>query len=151
MFILRGILAACISSALVAAAQAANPASALEWAKQIQVEGSGVTQVAGVASDRRGSLYITGSTSSSAFSATHVYGGATGTSALVVKLNPAGKVVYAIRVGGSGMDSKAGIAVTCDGGVYVGKPASSTDFPVTPGAYQTTPGPGNVVFRLNAP
>ena len=150
MFILRGNLAACFSSALIAAARAANPAPALEWVKKIQAEGPGVTQVAGVASDGQGSLYIAGSASSSAFPATHVYGGASGTSAFVVKLGPAGKVVYAIRVGGSGMDTTAGVAVTGDGGVDVGGPTSSADFPVTKGAYQTTRAPGNFIFRLNA-
>jgi len=90
MFLFRGILIACFVPALVSAA---NPAPALEWAKQIQVGGAGATQVAAVASGGQGSLYIAASTSSSAFPATHVYGAASLISAFVVKLDPEGNVV----------------------------------------------------------
>ena len=155
MFLFRGLFTVCFVPVLTGAA---NPAPALEWVKQIQVAGAGVTQVAGVASDGQGSLYIAGSTSSSAFPATHVYGPASGTSAFVVKLDPGGNVVYAIRVGGSGTDTAAGVAVASDGGVYVAGTTGSADFPVTKGAYQTTPWvpvpaqvqSSNFVFRLNA-
>ncbi len=152
----RGLFTVCFAPALVGAA---NPAPALEWVKQIQVGDPGATQVAGVASDGQGSLYIAGSTYSSAFPATHVYGPASLMSAFVVKLDPSGNVAYAIRVGGSGSASAAGIAVASDGGVYVAGTTSSMDFPVTTGAYQTAPypkalvptisQPGNFVFRLN--
>ena len=57
----------------------------------------------------------------------------------MVKLNPAGTaLVYSTYLGGSGLDVAYGIAVDGSGNAYVTGNTGSTDFPTTPGAYQTT-------------
>jgi uncharacterized protein (TIGR03437 family) len=146
---------------LLPAAFAANPTSspapALGWVTQIL--GSGTNQVTAAATDIQGNLYVTGSTSSADFPATRTFGSAAGTSAFVLKLDPNGQIVYAARAGGTGVVAAAGIAVTGDGGVYVGGTATTADFPVTNHAYQTSPpaasaitgqtAGGTFLFRLN--
>jgi hypothetical protein len=59
---------------------------------------------------------------------------------LVAKLDPAGGLVYASRIGGSLVDasSGSGIAVDGDGHAYVTGSAVTADFPTTEGAYRTT-------------
>lgn len=134
----RGTLSSFLLTATLAAAPGSNPSAAIQWVKQIN--GSGVNQVAGTAVDAEGNFYITGTTSSPDFPATKTLGTASGaTSAFVVTLDPNGQILYAIRVGGSGTDASVGVAVGSDGSVYVAGTTSSTDFPVTKGAYQTTP------------
>jgi hypothetical protein len=65
-------------------------------------------------------------------------GSGTGVNAFVTKLNAAGSgLVYSTYLGGTGIDLGHGIAV--DGsGAYVTGNTSSSDFPTTPGAFQTT-------------
>src|SRR5207244_8099832 len=58
--------------------------------------------------------------------------------AFVTKVNPAGTgLVYSTYLGGSGIDLCNGIAVDVAGNAYVTGFAGSTDFPTTPGAFQT--------------
>ena len=93
--------------------------------------------------DGAGSAYVTGGTKSSDFPTTP---GAFDTSynggncdAFVVKLNPAGSgLAYATFLGGSGGDYGYGIAVDGTGSAYVTGGTSSTDFPTTPGAFDTS-------------
>ena len=60
------------------------------------------------------------------------------TTGLVAKLNAAGSaLVYATYLGGSGGDAVASIAVDPSGDAYVTGSSHSTDFPTTPGAFQT--------------
>jgi hypothetical protein len=67
----------------------------------------------------------------------------------VTKLSPAGDaLVYSTYLGGSGTDYAKGVAVDSDHNVYVAGTTASPDFPVTPGAYQTTPS-GNFVTKLD--
>ena len=117
--------------------------------------GSYNTNGTGIAIDSAGNSYVTGSTSSDfpttagAFqtvypgSAPGAPGGPTG---FVSKLNPAGTgLVYSTYLGGPGGASGAGIAVDSTGNVYVAGDAISagflgaipSDFPTTPGAFQT--------------
>jgi len=56
--------------------------------------------------------------------------------AFVVKLNPAGQIVYATYLGGAGADAGLGIAVDSAGSAYVVGSTSSQNFPVTAGAVQ---------------
>ncbi|MBI4492931.1 MAG: SBBP repeat-containing protein [Chloroflexi bacterium] len=96
----------------------------------------------GIAVDRTGSAYVTGSTSSTDFPTT---AGAFDTSlnnsadTFVVKLNPTGTgLAYATFLGGSNDDSGAAIAVDAAGSAYVTGYTLSTDFPTTAGAFDTT-------------
>jgi Tol biopolymer transport system component len=101
------------------------------------------TQGLSIAVDSAGSAYITGFTSSASFPTT---AGAFQTAlngssdAFITKLNPAGDaLVYSTYLGGSSGDSGSAIAADSEGSAYVGGSTSSANFPVTPGAFQTTP------------
>jgi len=101
----------------------------------------------GIAVDTASSAYVTGSTHSSdfpttagAFEATFV--GAFGAEdAFVTKLNSTGSaLVYSTYLGGTGQDHGQSIAVDSSGNAYVTGVTESTNFPTTPGAFQTTIG-----------
>lgn len=74
----------------------------------------------------------------------------------VTKLNPTGTgLVYSTYLGGSsGQDYTNAIAVDSSANAYIAGSATSTDFPATPGAFETvntTPGqPFSFVSKLNA-
>jgi hypothetical protein len=115
----------------------------------------------GIAVDASGNAYVTGGTLSSNFPVTpgafqttcpecnnHIVG-----DTFVSKLNPVGSaLVYSTYLGGSGQDGDFGIAVDASGNAYVTGFTSSSDFPTTPGAFQTTlKGSQNAFFsKLNA-
>ncbi len=98
----------------------------------------------GIAVDSAGNAYVTGLTGSTDFPVTPgafqtTFGG--GIDAFVTKLNPSGTVlVYSTYLGGSSNDYANGIAVDSAGNAYVTGDTSSTNFPTTPGAFQTTSG-----------
>jgi Beta-propeller repeat/Abnormal spindle-like microcephaly-assoc'd, ASPM-SPD-2-Hydin len=110
--------------------------------------GSGSDSGNSVAVDSAGNAYVTGSTSSIDFPIAPgglqtVCGGACTNDAFISKLDPTGSVlVYSTYLGGSGTDSGNGIAVDGSGNVYVDGYTYSTDFPTTPGAFQTACGGG---------
>ncbi|HKZ62878.1 MAG TPA: PKD domain-containing protein [Thermoplasmata archaeon] len=90
-----------------------------------------------------GSAYVTGFTDSTDFPVTpgafNTTGGSLG-DAFVAKLSPAGSsLLYATYLGGAGYDIGRSIAVS-NGSAYVTGFTDSTDFPVTPGAFNTTGG-----------
>ena len=60
----------------------------------------------------------------------------------MTKLNPTGSapLVYSTYLGGNGDDAGNGIAVDGTGNAYVTGNTGSTNFPTTPGAFQTTSG-----------
>jgi hypothetical protein len=96
----------------------------------------------GIAIDGGGNAYVTGVTWSSDFPTTP---GAFDTSyngycdAFVVKLNPNGSsLVYGTFIGGSSGDYGEGIAVDGGGNAYVTGWTYSSDFPTTPGAFDTS-------------
>ena len=72
----------------------------------------------------------------------------------VTKLNAAGTaLVYSTYIGGSGQDYGFAIAVDGSGNAYVAGTTYSTNYSVTPGAFQTTYGGGRgdvLVTKLNA-
>jgi uncharacterized protein (TIGR03437 family) len=70
------------------------------------------------------------------------------TDAFVAKFSPTGSLIWSTYVGGTQEDSVGAIAVDTAGNVYVAGTTSSTDFPVTSGALQTT-GAG-FLFKLDA-
>jgi hypothetical protein len=95
----------------------------------------------GIAVDSSGNAYMTGSTSSSDFPTTS---GAFQTAlrgygnAFVSKLNAAGSaVVYSTYLGGSHWEGGSSIPVDASGNAFVTGVTSSSDFPTTPGAFQT--------------
>jgi uncharacterized repeat protein (TIGR01451 family) len=103
--------------------------------------GSGTAFAYGVAVDTSGNAYITGQTDSTDFPTVRpfqaTYAGAQ--DSFVTKLNAAGSaLVYSTYLGGSGNDEAYGIAVDASGSAYVTGWTSSTNFPTTSGAFQTT-------------
>jgi hypothetical protein len=96
----------------------------------------------GIALDASGSVYVTGSTSSTDFPTTV---GAFDTTSnglgdvFVTKFNPTGSaLVYSTFLGGSTSDEAHGIAVDASGSAYVTGPTTSSNFPTTVGAFDTT-------------
>jgi len=111
-----------------------------------------------IAADPTGAVYITGTTSSATMPVMNplpapnnaLHGSA---NIFVAKMNPAGTaLVYSTYLGGTGSDSGGHIAIDSSGNAYVAGGTTSTDFPVTSGAYQATlAGTKNVtVTELNA-
>ncbi len=118
--------------------------------------GSGDDAGQGIALDSLGSAYVTGFTSSTNFPhsvAAFQTKLAGSFDAFVTKLNLAGSapLVYSTYLGGSSDDRGFGVAVDSSGNAYVTGYTTSTDFPTTPGAFQTTYAGGADVFvtKLN--
>src|SRR5207244_4370657 len=114
--------------------------------------GSAPDQARGIALDAAGNAYVTGNTSSSDFPTSPgayqtTFGGGFGSGlgdAFVAKLDPTGSaLIYSTYLGGSGDDVAYGIALDSSGNAYVVGATASTDFPTTPGAFQTTFGGGD--------
>jgi Bacterial Ig-like domain (group 3)/Beta-propeller repeat len=108
--------------------------------------GEGGSSGFGIAPDSAGDAYVTGGagpsfpTTPGAFQTTCGNGGTCG-NVFVTEINPAGSaLVYSTYLGGSGgfvsADSGSGIAVDGAGNAYV-TGAANSNFPVTPGAFQT--------------
>lgn len=95
----------------------------------------------GIAVDRSGSAVLTGVTTNAGFATTQ---GALQTAAaslydgFVLKLDPAGGVIYSTRLGGENNDQGDAVTLDADGNVYVVGTTASKTFPVTAGAYQTS-------------
>jgi hypothetical protein len=107
--------------------------------------GSAADNAAAVAVDAAGSAYITGSTTSADFPVVNALQAAInrtqafGNDTFVTKLSLDGtSIIYSTFLGGSNGDVGHGIAVDSQGNVYVAGETSSSDFPVTQGAFQTT-------------
>jgi hypothetical protein len=121
--------------------------------------GSGGDDGTGIAVDSAGYTYVVGYTESSDFPTTPgafqtVCGGgscgANNGDVFVAKIDPTGSaLVYSTYLGGSGDDVGSGIAVDSAGNAYVTGETQSTDFPTTPGAFQTTCC-GAFVTKVNA-
>jgi len=108
----------------------------------------------GIGLDTLGNAYVTGATTSTNFPTTPgafqtAFGGL---DAFVTKLNPTGSaLIYSTRLGGSQFEEGRGIAVDTFGNAYVTGATGSTNFPTTPGAFQTSSGGGGDAFvtKLN--
>jgi uncharacterized repeat protein (TIGR01451 family) len=122
--------------------------------------GNGLDAGNGIAVDASGNAYVIGLTGSTDFpttagafqTASHGGNPNCPCDAFVTKLNATGTgLVYSTYLGGSGEERGRGIAVDASGDAYVTGTTASTDFPATPGAFQTTFGGINDVFvtKLN--
>ena len=93
--------------------------------------------VARVAADSAGNTYLAGSRNAGALS-----------EAVVMKLDPTGKIVLFTILSDKGNESANDLAVDAAGNIYVAGSTSSPDFPLH-NAFQSTPGPGFLV-KLSA-
>ena len=117
--------------------------------------GSQVDNGQSIAVDSTGNAYAVGFSSSTDFPTTP---GALDTTAngafdvTVTKLNPAGSALaYSSYLGGQGFDTPGDVTVDSSGNAYVTGGAGSTDFPTTPGAFDTTSdGSDGFVTKLNS-
>ena len=98
----------------------------------------------GIAVDTQGCAYVTGITTSVDFPVTPgafqtTYGG--NTDAFVTKFASNGaSLIYSTYVGGSGIEADNFISLDTEGCAYITGGTTSADFPITPGAFQTTAG-----------
>ncbi len=118
--------------------------------------GSGDDRGHGIALDSSGRAYLTGITSSPDFPTASpiqaAFGGGS-SDAFVTKLNATGSaLVFSTYLGGSGTDQGNGIAVGSSGEAYVTGITFSSNFPTTPGSFQTAFGgvADAFVTKLNA-
>ncbi len=102
--------------------------------------GNSIDEVRGIAVDPAGNAYVAGATSSNRFPTTAGVFQTTpkgGGDCFVAKLNPSGTaLVYSTLLGGNSLDTTSAIGIDAAGDAYVTGQTSSTDFPVTPGAFQ---------------
>ncbi len=125
----------------------------------------GSANITAAAIDAAGNVYLTGSTEDASFRTTPGvvqpnFGGGTCVSyfggplnplnypcddAIVVKLDPAGNVVFATFLGGSGLDDGTAIAVDASGNIYVAGNTSASNQQV-PNNFRLTPG---AAFNFN--
>src|SRR5262249_26560094 len=120
------------------------PGSALVYSTYLG--GTNFDEGLGIAVDAGGHAHVTGVALSPDFPTQEAFqtsfGG--GFDAFVTKLDPTGTaLVYSSFLGGSGFDVGFGIAVDSLGQTYVTGFTTSSNFPTTPGAFQTTFGGGS--------
>lgn len=102
--------------------------------------GGGNDEGDGIAVDSSGNVVVTGQTESSDFSlANPRQANLQGTmDAFVTKFAPSGtSLVYSTYLGGNSGEAGRGVAVDSSGNAYVAGVTFSTNFPTTPGAFQT--------------
>src|SRR5436190_691631 len=88
--------------------------------------GSGIDAGSGIAVDATGAVYVTGSTTSTAFQPAN----SGNQDAVVVKLSADGsRLIYSTYLGGSGEEEIGGIAVDLAGAAYISGATLSADFP----------------------
>jgi hypothetical protein len=111
--------------------------------------GSGAESSNAIAMDKSGSVYITGSTTSTDFPTKNAYQKAYGGGeydVFVTKLSPSGKsLIYSTYWGGSDNEDATGIAVDSSGAAYVTGNTWSPDMPLK-NAYQGTSAGGGDYF-----
>ncbi len=102
--------------------------------------GSSLDTCSGIAVDSSGNAYVTGTTYSANFPIqAPLQSSLLGTAnAFVAKINPAGTgLVFSTYIGGSGIDNGVALTVDSSGSAYIAGATSSSDFPLTSGAFQT--------------
>src|SRR5579859_327394 len=139
--------------------QTTTTANGAAWVTKLNVGGSaliystflggttGTSAGNSVKVDTAGNAYVTGYTCASDFPTTagvvqSTFGGdctPAGGDAFVTKLNPTGSApVYSTYLGGSGDDVGFSIGLDQSNNAYTTGRSSSTNYPVTPGAFQST-------------
>lgn len=106
---------------------------------------SGSDQAFDVAVDASGSAYVTGFTTATDFPTMNPFQGTLlgFQNAFVTKFSPSGStLIYSTYLGGNNATSGNGITVDSAGNAYVTGNTQSTNFPTTPGAFQSAPGAG---------
>ena len=111
------------------------------------IGGSAIESGGLVAVDAAGNLAIAGTTTSVDYPVTDTSKLTTGTNdATVTEIDPTGsKLVYSTIFGGNGVEAaqgSGGIALDASGNIFVSSDTSSTNLPVTSGAFQPTYGGG---------
>jgi len=108
----------------------------------------------GIAVDAIGNAYVTGWTSSGDFpTTTDAYDQSSNGSddVFVTKLDPAGAALtYSTFIGGGSYDRGLSLAIDGLGSAYVTGWTDSSNFPTTPGAFDTSGAPGAFVAKLSA-
>jgi hypothetical protein len=129
----------------------------VSYAYSTYLGGTGNDSGYGIAFDNTGNAYITGQTDSTDYPTTTgvvAPGHKGGTDVFVTKISADGSsLVYSTYVGGTGDDSGNGIAVDASGNAYVAGGTTSSNFPATTGAFQTSlkGTTGNAfIFKLNS-
>jgi uncharacterized protein (TIGR03437 family) len=104
--------------------------------------GSYYESATGLAVDSQGNAYVTGLAGSTDFPVTSgaLQGSNRGTNnAFLSKISPDGMtLIYSTYLGGSASDGAFAVAVDNSGNAYLTGAASSSDFPITSGAFQTS-------------
>jgi hypothetical protein len=117
--------------------------------------GKGTDSGNSIAVDSSNNAYVIGNTGSIDFPTKNPLQPANGggTDAFVAKINGAGSaLVYSTYLGGKGSDRGFGIAADSAGNAYITGDTNSTNFPTTPGSFQTVyrgGGEDAFVARLN--
>ena len=92
-----------------------------------------------IAVDASGNIYVAGPTGSSDFPSTgQPFPNNAFISGYITKFDPTGKnIIYSTYLGGNNFDVITSLALDASGNAYVTGWTTSTDFPTTPGAYQS--------------
>jgi hypothetical protein len=108
------------------------------------IAGNADDEVTAIAVDGLGNVFLTGTTNSTNFPVTAgarndlTRLGSNSAKIFVLKLNPAATAfLYSAVIGGSGADQSNALAIDGSGNAYIAGLTTSTDFPVTSGAFQT--------------
>ena len=115
--------------------------------------GSDADNIAGIAVDAAGNVYLTGYTQSKNFPTANAIqaGLSDGQHAFVTKINAAGSaLVYSTYLGGSASETGEGIAVDQVGNVYATGYTTSTNFPMANALKATCDGRDAYVTKINA-
>ncbi|MGN6593463.1 MAG: SBBP repeat-containing protein, partial [Terriglobales bacterium] len=102
--------------------------------------GSSDDNATAIAVDSTGAAFVAGTTTSSDFVVTGpqtTFGGQTDAFVVGIKADGSGRL-YSTFLGGSGLDQANGIALDPVGNAYVGGSTTSSDFPASTGALQTS-------------
>jgi hypothetical protein len=116
--------------------------------------GSGADVADGIAVDRDGNAYVTGTTTSADFPVVNAFQPALGgiKNAFVAKLSADGSaLLYSSYLGGGGPDEPGGIAVDGSGGAYVAGITGSTNLPTSPPPGPFRQGPVYKTYPVLAP
>jgi uncharacterized protein (TIGR03437 family) len=107
-----------------------------------------IYQTTALTADASGNTYITGSRILAASIAGNYGPGGPLSDVFVIKLDPAGKILFTQTFGGTGTDQALAIALDPSGDIYVAGGTTSLNFPLV-NALQTSPQGGAFVVKLS--